>query len=341
MLDFIKLNLNLNSLRLIMNCLIPTFSLFFGSISEFLYPETLKEMDYVIAYEGEEMNIVVPQCPLASGSLKIQSKSTSRTFSEWKETEKKESYALMQDVIQIFEKKGIKDYLIYGKESNPSKSTFSFEIVPYPTEGLTFLKQFKVLWNITFGSSCLPFVKLSKIAKNFEEDQHSFSKTQHDQIEVIKKAVKGSDAFCNPKIIEKQMVFEGKEINVLYSNAPLAIDDEKLHFLVVPKEHRHKFSDLTRGEYLEAMDLAQKLIGHYKKKGYHTAFIFDKSGEEAGQTQAHWHEHIIFTATKTQEFWGQLTVLKNMTIGSSSLPDKELNTRVNSLKQELNHALNK
>ena len=72
-----------------MNCLIPTFSLFFGSVTEILYPETLKEMDLVIAYVGEGMNIVVPRCPLASGSLKIQPKTNSRAFSEWKETEKK------------------------------------------------------------------------------------------------------------------------------------------------------------------------------------------------------------------------------------------------------------
>ena len=120
----------------------------------------------------------------------------------------------MQDVIQIFEKKGIKDYLIYGKESNPSTSTFSFEIVPHPTEGVTFWKQFKVLWNITFGRSCLPLVKLNKIVKDFEENNHSFSKTQIDQIdqiESVKKASLSSDVFCNPKNIEKQRVFEGKK----------------------------------------------------------------------------------------------------------------------------------
>ncbi len=321
-----------------MNCLIPSFSLFFGSITEILYPANLKEMDQVIAYEGEVVNVVVPQCSLASGSLKIQPKSMLNNFSEWKEAEKKESYALIQDVIQVWEKRGIKDYLIYGKESHLSKSNFSFEIVPYPKEGLTFWKQFKVLWNITFGGSCLPLVKLNKIATSFGQDKYSFSKTQITEIESIEKIV-GKDAFCNPKIIKELLIFEGEKVNILYNHAPLAIDEEKLHFLIVPKEHRHKFSDLTSGEYLEAMQLAQKLIAHYKVKGYPTAFIFDKSGLEAGQTQPHWHEHIIFTATKTQELWGQLAVLKNMTIGSSRLSENEFNSRVQDLRQELGKAL--
>jgi|GEM_PF-5477356 len=92
-----------------MNCLIPTFSLFFASIIEILYPENLEKMDQVIAYEGDKMNIIVPQCPLALGSLNIQPKSTFKNFSEWKDAEKKESYDLIQDVIQIWEKRGIKD----------------------------------------------------------------------------------------------------------------------------------------------------------------------------------------------------------------------------------------
>lgn len=129
------------------------------------------------------------------------------------------------------------------------------------------------------------------------------------------------------------MVFEGKKINVLYNYAPLVGGKEKLHFLIVPKQHRPKFSDLTEAEYLEAMVIAQKLISFYKDKGYHTAYLFDKSGREAGQTVPHWHEHLVFPST--QAFLVMLSVLKNILIGPSCIPQDELQIRVQSLKKEL------
>jgi diadenosine tetraphosphate (Ap4A) HIT family hydrolase len=156
------------------------------------------------------------------------------------------------------------------------------------------------------------------------------------QIESIEETIQGNDAFCDQKVIDKQLVFEGKEINILYNYAPIVLGEGKLHFLIVPKQHRSKFTDLTETEYLDVMQLSQKLVGFYKGKGYHTAYLFDKTGIEAGQTVPHWHEHVVFTATKTQEFFGKLTVLKNMLFGSSPLPSKELQIRVLLLKEDLN-----
>ena len=285
--------------------------------------------DEAIVYAGKTMKVIVPECPLAFGSLKIVPHSHAENFSEWNDSNKLETYELIQHVVQIWEKKGITDYLIYGKESSDLKSIFSWEIVPYPKDGWRFWKQLKVLWNITFGSQCLPEVERHKIARDF------FLQPLTNQIASITKIAQGNDAFCNPKVIDKQLVFEGKEINVLYNYAPIVMGEEKLHFLIVPKQHRLKFSDLTETEYLENMQLSQKLIRFYNDKGYHTAYLFDKTGAEAGQAVPHWHEHLIFTATKTQEFFGRLTILKNMLIGSSPLPEKELQTRVQSLKIEL------
>ncbi len=279
------------------------------------------------------MKVIVPECPLALGSLKIVPHSHAESFSEWSDFNELETYELLQKIVRIWEKKGITDYLIYGKESNHSKSIFSWEIVPYPKDGWKFWKQFKVLWNIAFGSRCLPEVERRRIVKDF------FLQPLTNQIESITKIAQGNDAFCNQKVIDKQLVFEGKEVNVLYDYAPIGIGEEKLHFLIVPKLHRLKFSDLTETEYLEAMQLSQKLISFYKDKGCHTAYLFDKTGAEAGQSVPHWHEHLIFAATKTQELFGKLTILKNMLIGSSPLSEKELQARVQSLQNELKEAL--
>lgn len=322
-----------------MSCLYPArvlalFSSFFGNANESINTQPLIS-DEALVYVGKTMKVIVPQCPLALGSLKIVPNSDTRNFSEWKDFNKLETYKLIQHIVQIWEKKGIKDYLIYGKESNNSKSIFSWEIVPYPKNGWRFWKQFKVLWNITFGSSFMPKIERHRIVKDFQKDKDSFSESHTKQIESVKKTIQGKDAFCNQKVIDKQLVFEGIEINVLYNYAPLVLGEGKLHFLIVPKQHRSKFSDLTETEYLESMHLSQKLVRFYKDKGYHTAYLFDKTGAEVGQTVPHWHENVVFTATKTQEFFGRLTVLKKMLFGSSPLSQKELQIRVQSLRKEL------
>lgn len=325
-----------------MSCLCPArilalFSPIFGGANESISQPLVN--DDVIVYEGKTMKVIVPQCPLASGSLKIAPKSDAKNFSEWHDVDQLEAYELIQHVVQIWEKKGITDYLIYGKESNNSKSIYSWEIVPYSKNGWKFWMQFKVLWNITFGGSCLPKVERRRIASDFQKDKDLFSESHIKQIQSIKKTVRGNDAFCNQKVIDSQLVFEGKEIYVLYNYAPIVIGEGKLHFLIVPKQHRLKFSDLTETEYLEAMQASQKLVKFYKDKGYYTAYIFDKTGPKAGQTVLHWHEHLVFTATKTQDFFGKLTVLKNMLFGSASLPQKELQIRVQSLRRDLNQVL--
>lgn len=288
-----------------------------------------------VVYEGKTMKVIIPECPLAPGSLKIIPYSQEENFSEWQDTNKLETYQLIQKIAGILEKKGIEDYLVYGKEATNSTSVFGWEIVPYQKTGWRFWKQFKVLWSITFRGVCLPQIERHRLARDFQKDKDVFSEIQTKQIESIREIVKGNDAFCDEKIIKKQLVFEGKEVNVLYNYAPIAIGEGKLHFLIVPKHHHSKFTDLTETEYLESMQLSQKLVNFYKGKGYHTAYLFDKTGAEAGQTVPHWHEHVIFTATKTQEFLGQLTVFKNMIFGSSAIPQQELQTRVQSLKTEL------
>ncbi len=69
-----------------------------------------------------------------------------------------------------------------------------------------------------------------------------------------------------------------------------------------------------------------------------TAYQFAKTGLQAGQTVNHCHEHLIFTATKTQEFFSKLRVLKNMCWPASPLSKEELSQRVKALKKELSKA---
>ncbi|MBA3723102.1 MAG: HIT family protein [Parachlamydiaceae bacterium] len=294
----------------------------------------------VCVYEGKTMKIIVPERCLGAGSMQIKPKNDAiDNISKWESENRAEAKELIQKVVGVWEKNGISDYLIYGKNTDSSKSSFNFEVIPYPKSGWGFWKQFRVLWNITFGGFFVPKIERERIVKDFQKDMESFSPSQIKQIASTKDVAKKKDAFCQQKIIDSQLVFEGKEVNVLYNYAPIALGNKKLHFLIVPKQHREKFSDLTGSEYEEASRLSQKLVNFYTTKGQHTTYLFNKTGRRAGQTVPHWHEHIVFTSSKTQDFFGKLKVLKNMLIGSSSLSKKDLAKRVDALKVELNPVL--
>src|ERR1700733_5748481 len=291
---------------------------------------TIPLVDKGMVYQGNTMKIVLPESPLAEGSVKIIPLSGVQNFSDWQDFENAEAYQLIQRVVQVWETKGITDYLVYGKQSNDS--TFDWEVVPYPKEGCRLWKQFKVLWNITFGGSPLSQIERDRVIKIFK-DTNAFSESEIQRIEAIENIALKDDAFCNPKVIDKQLVFEGRNINVLYNYAPI---ENKQHYLLTTKEHRSRFSELTDAEYLETMQLSQRLV---EKHDGCTAYLFHKTGIEAGQTVLHWHEHLVFTATKTQDLIGKLIVLKNMLFGSSPLPEVELKSDVESLRLDMQEVL--
>lgn len=285
-----------------------------------------------VVYHGRTMNVIVPERPSAAGSLQLKLNSDINQFSDWQNDQNLESYDLIQRIVSVWNAKGIQDYLIIGKQ-NPT-TQFDWEVVPFRKEGNRFWKQFSVLWNMVFGNAQLSDGERTTIAKNFqnENDLSAISYLNHSPAEI------GNDAFCKQEVIDRQLVFEGKEINLLYNYAPIALGESKLHFLVVPKQHRKGFSDLTETEYLEAMQIVQKLVDFYKNKGYPIAYIFDKTGTEAGQTVPHWHEHVVFASNEKEEFFSKLTVLKNMIFSSSPLPQDELKIKVQSLREELTEA---
>lgn len=291
----------------------------------------------VVVHESNTMKVIVPECPLGEGSLQIKLKADRINYSDFQDENHLETNTLIKKIAQAWKKKGIENYLIYAKESKDPSSTFSWEIVPYPKTCCNFWKQFKVLWNVTFGSFAQSKTERERIAIEVQKEI-DFSAELAKKAETVK-AVTKKDFFCDEKVINKQLVFEGEEINVLYDHAPIAIGKDKLHFLIMPKKHREIVTDVTPTEYLEAMQLTQKLIKYYKEKGIATAYIFDKNGYPAGQTVPHWHEHVVFTATKTEEFCGKLQVLRKMIFKSSPLPEKELRERIAGLKKDLAVAL--
>ena len=194
-----------------------------------------------------------------------------------------------------------------------------------------------MLWNSTFGAPRLSPKAFHATLAKYKQETKWFSEPLAKLL--VSSCQREADPFCNDKVIQKQLLFEGSKIYVLYNYAPVALGKEKLDFLILPKCHRARFSDLTQSEYIEAMHYSQALIRHFNQKGFLTTYLFDKTGDEAGQTVLHWHQHVIFTKSKTEELLGKLKVFKNMLFGSSPLSVEALQERVLHLRVELKDEL--
>lgn len=305
------------------------------------------EAEATTIYAGRSMRLAVPTHPLARGSVKVMPLLHALSFSEWQPSQRVEAYRLMQRVARIWEEQGITDYMIFGKEAqsdasathNASKS--NLEMVPFPKNQWNTWQQFKMLWKIMFGAALLPTLQREREAQEMHsalclEDD---SKIVQETSEALgldcshEPFVRGRDAFCDPEVIKRQLIFEGKEVNLLYNYKPI----EKLHFLITPKRHHVRFSDLTESEYIEATQISQKLMRFYRDHGYPIVYFYNKTG--VMQTVPHWHEHVIFAASKTDAVFGEFMVLRKMLLPTWPLSTKEVQKRVYTLRHELKDVL--
>lgn len=272
------------------------------------------------------MRILIPEQALSRDAVKVESNEDGRRFEDWTNEQHAEAYLLMQKVAAVWQEHGISDYLIIGDED--SSGQFAWEIVPFPPDEYAFWKQINVMRRIFFGG-----VNLSK-----KEQATSASRFRHfaSKVPVMtypeEEDCQGCDPFCNPQIIEAQAVINDpdKSVRVLYDYKPLAY----YHFLIVPKAHEEKFSDVSIQSYIEASEYAQELIRRYGKGK--AVYLFHKTGQRAGQTVPHWHWHVVIANSREEELYGQFNAFFKMLWGGSALDADTLKERVCVLKSELN-----
>jgi len=284
-----------------------------------------------VAHEGKTTQLVIPKNPLATGAVKFESIKP-KEFVNWNSDDHLESFDLMQRVLLICKEKEVTGYLIYGGESTDSKSTFSWEIVPHPKGSWLLGKQLRVLWNIMFGAPSILKQEREQLAEHLRQELKLFPHNENEPSPCLHK----DDVFCDQNVIKKEAIFEGKQINVLCSRYN---PHDKVHFLLAPKNHRDGFSDLSESEYLEVMQLSQKIISFYKNKGYEEAHILHKTGATAGQIIPHWICQVILLPTKVQGFFSKLFLSKSLMMGSSPLSEEMFQHRVACFREELGEVL--
>lgn len=287
-------------------------------------------------YRGSAVRIFVPEKQLGENSIKIES-TKKKLFTEWTKTEDLETYDSIQRIIQFWKNSGItNDYLIYAKEVTDSKDKFAYEIVPYKkTKWPKKFKQLRVLWNMVFGGRKVSLKENDRILNVFKKSD-LFTvplKIQKSKIENVSKC-----AFCKEHVIKKQWVYKQEDdpTQILYNHAPTGLGKENHHFMVISKEHRPRFEDLTKEEFVAASGNTRRLLEHYQSKGCKTINLSVKVGI-AGQTVPHWHQHVIPLQSKMKEFLSNIYILFHniFSVKSKILPDKELNKKVENYRQDL------
>jgi len=241
---------------------------------------------------GKYLKICVPTCPLSNDGLQIQNIGNHQRFQDWNAADHMESYDMIHRIRSCWDQCGYaKAYLVYGRTSPSLRSeTFHWEVVPYPDDGWNQLKQIGVIWNVSFGSSFLTEKERVVIASGMREQMQYLD----EPYDIHLSQQKSDDPFCDPEVINKQCIHDGKEMLVLYNYAPVKVVEESPHFLIIPKNHRENFNELKSSEYNEAMKLAKK-ISDYFQENYpqSTLHLYHKTGEAAGQTVPHWHLHVV------------------------------------------------
>lgn len=289
-----------------------------------------------VLFENKDKSLLigVPSRQLLDQSLYLVA--PNKQFNGWSAQNHAESYLFMQRIAQAWKSSNLTDqYLVYGKiDSN----LFNWEMVPYQ-KCRTFIgrafQQLQVLWRTVFGG-----IVVSEDSSNNQFKRYKVLLMESSEIaEPSGTSSKGSDSFCKDDTIKRQWVITGEKVNVLFNYAPIGFGGERLHFLVVPKQHRETFTNVTKEEYCESLQLTTKLVDHIKekRKTVKNVYLLNKTGVDAGQTVKHWHLHVIFSTSTAQDFWGKITVIKNILLGSSPMKIDELAKKVDELREELKH----
>jgi diadenosine tetraphosphate (Ap4A) HIT family hydrolase len=157
-----------------------------------------------------------------------------------------------------------------------------------------------------------------------------------DKVEETRK-----DFFCDSEKRAKQLIFEGRNVNVYYDYAPLGVPLKKgepaVHFLIAPKAHRENFYSLTKWEYLETSLYASALNEHYTKEREADCYHIHRTGR---RLQSVWHHHQHFHANPREKDFGvKMTVLSKMLLGGRVLPPAELQKSVDELRPHVESLL--
>lgn len=98
--------------------------------------------------------------------------------------------------------------------------------------------------------------------------------------------------FCDPAVIENQIVYEDAFFRVLVDHAPRIAG----HLLAVPKRHVVMAQEMTQEEWSDLHNIVPRIVQVFQQ-AYNTDqyIMLEKNGPFAGQSVLHVHFHLLPT----------------------------------------------
>lgn len=128
--------------------------------------------------------------------------------------------------------------------------------------------------------------------------------------------------------------------NVYYDYAPLGVSLEEgkpaIHLLIAPQQYRENFLSLTPEESIEASFYIKAVEDHYRERNV-TCYRMHRTGRLL-QSVWHHHEHLIINPDQA-DLQGKMTVLFKMLFGGRVLSPAQLESSINTLKEDLQRPL--
>lgn len=154
-------------------------------------------------------------------------------------------------------------------------------------------------------------------------------------ISALKKSWSDPSPFTDNAVLERQLVYKGKSVSVLYNYKPLLPG----HLLIIPQRQAERLEDVSDQEWLEIKQVIE-MIHQAFTRAYHAPdyVLILQNGLTAGQTVPHMHFH-MFPRNDQSIVYTKFLIWKNFlteAIGlRSPLSKDELQKQVNFLKEQI------
>ncbi len=301
-------------------------------------------IDKSVLYQtvDKSVTVLVPDKRYARGSLAIRIPNPTSTLFKTKDSIEidKICFEKQNAIAQKLHDDGY-HYMFYSRlEDKFFKQTI--HAVPYTPEHwllqpiTKMIQQIRVLVRLRFGGKEVTQAQVEELKKNYATPlQNSETILENKKERKISDEEKAKCPFCKDENKKKQLVAEGEHVMLFYNIRQ--IGQIKNDLLIIPKEHRVGFHELTAEEGIEMAQMARKVSLYYLNKDC-KLHLFDKTGDTAGLTVDHFHRHILVEKISTPDsttFW---SIIKNMFWGRA-LPTEEVKAAADQLKKELKEVL--
>ncbi|VHO02107.1 HIT family protein [Candidatus Rhabdochlamydia sp. T3358] len=246
----------------------------------------------VASYGNGTTKMIIPKSSFGYNAVVISQESSSDKIESLIQGARN-VYDATRELLFVWQKDEVTDYLHY-REDSPN---YAMQITPFPRTSWALLQQLSFLKNVTLGTE---YSQNPIEAESFREKYNQLKDAgEFENIESFLKEAPSLDLpDFNLEQMKQQEVIKGVFTKVFINYKPTA----PVHLLIIPdRPDAKRFSDLTRGEFIEIHLLSEKIKEIYKEaNGSATISIFSKTGQQAGQTVGRNHFHITVGETQSK-----------------------------------------